>query len=309
MIRTKSIWIDSEPVHRELERHAREFSQWLQDNNHLDSDGDKIPDQVLPSLMISESPPRDELKVLHPATFPEPDIEKLITFFTKKGDVVLDPFLGSGTTCIAAMNTSREGIGVELFEKWADLAEERINKRSFNRPMALFDDEPTDLKFPRVIRGDARSAHEQIPDDSVDFIVTSPPYWGILFKNQDHKAKSERVALDRPTDYGNNEDDLSMITDYEEFIVALCDVLGAYVPKLKSGKYVAIVVSDFRHKSKFHSFHSDLSQALEPKGIALEGITILAQTNKNLYPYGLPAAFVSNIHHQYVLIFRKPRIK
>ena len=38
---------------------------------------------------------------------------------------------------------------------------------------------------------------------------------------------------------------------------------------------------------------------------ALKGVTILIQDNKNLYPLGIPYAFVSNIHHQYVLIFQK----
>ena len=38
---------------------------------------------------------------------------------------------------------------------------------------------------------------------------------------------------------------------------------------------------------------------------SLEGITILVQDSKNLYPYGIPFAFVSNIHHQYILVFRR----
>jgi hypothetical protein len=68
---------------------------------------------------------------------------------------------------------------------------------------------------------------------------------------------------------------------------------------------MVIVVSDFRHGSKFVPFHNDLSEAVQKIGFSLEGITILVQDSKNLYPYGMPYAFVSNIHHQYILIFRK----
>jgi hypothetical protein len=50
-----------------------------------------------------------------------------------------------------------------------------------------------------------------------------------------------------------------------------------------------------------------LSKEVQKVGFSLEGITILVQDSKNLYPYGMPYAFVSNIHHQYILIFRKLR--
>ena len=48
----------------------------------------------------------------------------------------------------------------------------------------------------------------------------------------------------------------------------------------------------------------DIAKVVESVGFTLEGITVLVQDNKNLYPYGIPFAFVSNIHHQYILVFR-----
>ena len=74
---------------------------------------------------------------------------------------------------------------------------------------------------------------------------------------------------------------------------------------------MAIVVSDFRDKSDFISFHSDLVQAMNkvqiPNGgvLKLQGIKILLQNHKSLLPYGYPFAYVENIHHQYILIFKK----
>ena len=74
---------------------------------------------------------------------------------------------------------------------------------------------------------------------------------------------------------------------------------------------MALVVSDFRDKSDFISFHSDLISKMNkseiPEGgrLNLQGIKILLQNHKSLLPYGYPFAYVENIHHQYILIFKK----
>ena len=58
----------------------------------------------------------------HGATFPEKLINRLISLYSKEGDVVLDPFLGTGTTLEACKNTSRDGIGIELNERFIPYA-------------------------------------------------------------------------------------------------------------------------------------------------------------------------------------------
>ncbi|MCX6346243.1 MAG: DNA methyltransferase, partial [Armatimonadetes bacterium] len=78
------------------------------------------------SVWFSRPPFRDKLKAQHPATFAESDIVRLIEFFTKPGQRVLDPFLGSGSTLVACAQTDRNGTGVELVEHWAEIARQRI---------------------------------------------------------------------------------------------------------------------------------------------------------------------------------------
>ena len=78
------------------------------------------------SVWFSRPKARDKLKEQHPATYPEEDIEKLIEFFTKKGQTVLDPFLGSGSILIACHSTKRNGIGIELIDKWVDISTKRV---------------------------------------------------------------------------------------------------------------------------------------------------------------------------------------
>ena len=62
----------------------------------------------------------------HPAPFPEELPRRLIELYTYQGDVVLDPFMGSGTTCVAALKAGRHYIGYETEPEYLRLAEERL---------------------------------------------------------------------------------------------------------------------------------------------------------------------------------------
>ena len=266
------------------------------------------------SVWESRPPGRDQLKMQHPATFAENDIEKLILFFTKKRGRVIDPFSGSGSTLIACLDTGREGLGIELVDKWITISNQRLERakeigRSLTNPSQFVRDREELLNQPalEIMQGDSRTVLNQIAAESFDFVVTSPPYWAILTKAKDHKSKRERLSKGLPTKYSEDKRDLGNAPSYREFLRELTKVFSECYRVLKQGKYMVIVVSDFRHGSKFIAFHNDLSQAVQKVGFSLEGITILVQDNKNLYPYGMPYAFVSNIHHQYILIFRKQK--
>ncbi len=65
-------------------------------------------------------------KIGHPAPFPRELPYRAIKLFSYKGDVIFDPFLGSGTTLIEAINNQRIGIGVEIDSNYCKIAEKRI---------------------------------------------------------------------------------------------------------------------------------------------------------------------------------------
>lgn len=65
---------------------------------------------------------------LHPTVKPVQLLEKLICWSTKEGEIVLDPFMGSGTTLRAAKNTGRKAIGIEVEEKYCEVAVERLRQ-------------------------------------------------------------------------------------------------------------------------------------------------------------------------------------
>ena len=243
--------------------------------------------------------PDAKIERQHPAPFSFTDISRLIRFFTKQGQVVLDPFVGIGSTLKACALEGRKGIGIELNPRFVELTAERI--QSEVRDMFATVDEQ------QVLEGDARNILLTIEDESIDFVVTSPPYWSIL-KKEDHKVRQERIAHGLSTDYGSDPRDLGQISNYDEFLLELTGIFSECKRVLKNGKYMAIVVSDFRDKSRYVMFHSDLARALETIGLEMRGLKVLYQRHKRVYPYGYPYSYVPNIHHQYILILQKPKV-
>ena len=222
-------------------------------------------------------------------------MSRLVRFFTKSGEVVLDPFVGVGSTLKACAVEGRNGIGFELNPRYAELAEERLRVEVKDMFSSLVTQD--------VRVGDARELIKNVPDNSLDLVVTSPPYWNILHKI-DHKAKQEREVHDLDTKYSEDERDLGNIHEYEVFLEELASILGSCGRALKPKKHMAVIVSDFRDKSRFVMFHADLAKALEKHKLELRGLTVLYQRHKRVFPYGYPYAYVPNIHHQYILILQ-----
>ncbi|MEM4271335.1 MAG: DNA methyltransferase, partial [Candidatus Pacearchaeota archaeon] len=67
-------------------------------------------------------------KVVHPAPFQIELPYRLIQLYTFEGEVVLDPFVGGGSTCIAALKTNRKYVAYDINKKYCDLAEQRIKQ-------------------------------------------------------------------------------------------------------------------------------------------------------------------------------------
>ncbi len=294
---TKSFWV-SEGDGVQIKGWSREgweaFARWLRQEQGEEA-AERLLGQLAPSVLWSRTPPRDRLKHQHPATFSERDVARIIELFTKRGERVLDPFVGSGSTLIACAELERHGTGIELIPRWAEIARQRLEALE------------TGSDHQQLVLGDARSVLLELPENHFQLVVTSPPYWSILRKPPGLKAQAERLEKGLDTRYSDDPSDLGNIADYHEFLDEVAGVLALTGRCLEPGRFMAVVVSDFRHGPTFHLYHADLAARIEDHGLPLKGLTVLVQDNKNLYPFGIPYTFISNIHHQYILIFQEPR--
>lgn len=102
-------------------------------NNQIKNNGFTII-KILGNRMkkdIIESPVEITKDNFHPAVFPTYIVQELIKLLSKEGDLVLDPFCGSGTTCIAAKTLNRNYLGIEINPEYVALANERLSRNDF----------------------------------------------------------------------------------------------------------------------------------------------------------------------------------
>ncbi|MGQ0635815.1 MAG: DNA methyltransferase [Planctomycetaceae bacterium] len=235
----------------------------------------------------------EELRLKHPALFPVALVDRLMQAYLRPaGRVVLDPFMGSGGTLVAARDAGKQGLGFELSPQFIELARERLRQQSLEGRSGGFE----------IRQGDARELVGELAAESVDLCVTSPPYWNILNQRRTADAKQLRH-------YGNLPGDLGCVESYEEFVRQLGDVFAGVLRALKPGCYCCVNVMDLRKQDRFYPFHADLSGELTQRGFILDDLIIWNRGHdyNNLRPLGYPYTFRINKIHEFIVVFRKPR--
>ncbi|MFW9993722.1 MAG: DNA methyltransferase [Candidatus Odinarchaeota archaeon] len=253
--------------------------------------------QFTKSWFVHNPPPRSKSEILHPAKFPESLVSEFIEFFTKKGETVLDPFLGTASTLIACQMTGRRGIGIELVDKWHDIAAKRL-------------EQPDQVTKQEIIKGDAakiREIWEERELPPVDFVITSPPYWNMLGKSRGGVKSTQKQRKDQGLAevYSDLKEDLGNITGYTAFIEALGKTFDDIHRILRENGYLVIIVQNVREpRGEVKPLAWDLARRVG-KNYLFQGEKIWCQDNKKLGIWGYPKIFVPNYHHHYCLIFQK----
>ena len=104
---------------------------------------------------IWQFPPASARRIGHPAPFPEELPRRCIELYTYSDEVVLDPFMGSGTTAITALKTGRRFVGYEVSEEYRDISRRRLEQEI--RPMLLYTRTGSDKRFSAEVRNAYRS--------------------------------------------------------------------------------------------------------------------------------------------------------
>ncbi len=246
------------------------------------------------SWFIHSPPRRDRSKIVHPAGFPETLVQGFIEFFTKPGMWVLDPFMGTGSTLLAARASGRNAVGVEINSRYVTIAKKRLRENHT----------PSDTKQ-FALRGDSRDIVALVEKEGfpeIDFCITSPPYWNQL-KRASLRQK-ERVEKGWDTRYSNNSRDIGNIDEYQGFLKAQSLIFGQVHEVVKRGGYLVVVTNNVFFQGRLYPLAFETMTSLSERWVPKDE-KIWLHDDKRLLPLGVYNAWVGNRSHQYCLIFRK----
>ncbi len=248
------------------------------------------------SWFVHKPPPRGKTKILHPASFPETLVQEFIEFFTKRNQWVLDPFLGTGSTLVAAQKCMRNGIGIEIYSEYAEIAKKRLTQKKL-----LGDEHVREI----VIIGDSRNIvriFEENDLPKVDFCITSPPYWNQLKRSHIRQRERGKKGLD--TYYGDKEKDIGNTDDYKQFVQKQKRIFDVAYEVLKDLGYLVVITNNVFFNGRLYPLAYDTLISLGDKWVPKDE-KIWLQNDKRLLPLGIYNAWVGNRCHQYCLILRK----
>ncbi len=256
----------------------------------------------------------------HGANKPPRLMAKLIEYFTKTGELVLDPFAGVGGTLLGAAiaRGPRRALGIELDPRWVAIWETVVSELTAERegrgplladlgpadPVGVrgFDPSGCELRL-----GDCLAVLPTIPDDSIDFVATDPPYNVQLALTMAGGPLAERHA-NRRTDYAmvsEHPADLANSADYGAFLDAMTAVLAELRRVLRPGRYAAVIVRDAYQAGRYLFTGADIAARAASIGLVPKGDLVWYQAGTRLRPYGYPRVFVPNIAHQHILVLRR----
>jgi len=237
-------------------------------------------------------------KNIHPATFPISMAKQVIELFTHKGELVLDPFVGSGTTLVAAQDTNRNALGFDLQEKYVRFAASRLStQRLIGESKQI------------VIQDDARNIPQYLIKDSLSLIFTSPPYANLLNRERKNKSRRNRNngQLGKVEQYSQDPLDLGTLP-IEEYTRTIGTIFENLLPFMKPKAHCVINVPDMWWENKRIAIHVHLINELTKRGYELRNIVIWDRRNlvNQIGIFGWPSNYITmGVTYEYLLDFWK----
>jgi DNA modification methylase len=241
-------------------------------------------------------------KSIHPASFPIALPARCIEQFTHRGELVLDPFVGIGSTLVAAQDLGRSAVGFDLKKEYIEKANARLAESL-----------PFDKAVQQIaIQADAREIARHLPENSVALCVTSPPYANML--NRQRLNKTYRTDLrqnehfKKNLQYSNDSRDLGTLKA-EQYAAAMAEIYKGIFPLMKPKAHCIVNVNDLWEDNRRILLHIHIIEALQSVGYELRNIIIWDKRNlvNKVGIYGWPNNFITlSITFEYILDFWKP---
>lgn len=218
-------------------------------------------------------------------------LTQVLTRYTKKDDVVLDLFLGSGTSAIEAANLGRKAIGVELKQEMADYVAGKLKEQGKQNDTVVICGDSADKKTAAPIK----KALKNWGKDHAQFLFLHPPYADII-------------------QFSDKEECLSNASDTEGFLDLWEKVCQQGYDALEPGRFAAVVIGDKYAGGEliplgFYCMERMNRVGFKTKSIIVKNISGNEKAKgrqENLWRYRALAGGFYIFKHEYVIVFQKP---
>ena len=211
--------------------------------------------------------------------------------FSQKGDLILDPFVGGGTTLVECVLLGRRGIGVDVSPHALAHSRQRLAELRRFAESALV--RPFDLEALAAVdvqQGDARDL-SFLDDESVDMICTHPPYSSMIQYTSSVKG------------------DLSLIESPKDFVVEMEAVAREFRRVLKPGRFCVILIGDIRKNGLIEPLGLRVLQVFKDLvgfDLVETVIKMQHQDSSTEFYYRKKSALRYRLAHEYLFVFRRP---
>ena len=215
--------------------------------------------------------------------------------FSKEGETVLDPFVGSGSTLLACARLKRNGVGIEINPKIIKIIKHNLSQHILDPELNEW------LKKQRCIQGDSRNIRKLgIKENNIDLIFAHPPYWDLIKYSEE---------------YGYVEGDLSNEKSLKGFLSSLKIIFNECYKVLKPGRFFCILIGeDFKNGGitiplDYYTTQVALNVGFEyyAKTIKITREATSRRNSMNIMKYRALRSNFFICMHDYVIIFRKPQ--
>ncbi|WP_454207726.1 TRM11 family SAM-dependent methyltransferase [Peptoniphilus sp. Marseille-Q6390] len=201
----------------------------------------------------------------------------IILRYSEEKDLILDQFVGGGTTLVEAKLLNRNIIGIDVNDVALNRCKEKIN----------FEHEGADGEV-FLRKGDARNL-DFIPENSIDLICTHPPYANIIEYSEDIEEDLSRLKI-------------------KDFLEEMKKVASESYRVLKKDKFCAVLIGDTRQKGHMIPLSFYVMQVFEEAGFKMKEMIIKEQHNCKATGFWKTNSIKYNfllIAHEHLFIFRK----
>ncbi len=219
---------------------------------------------------------------------------QLLTRYTKKNDIVLDLFFGSGTTGIEARNLERRCIGVELKQEMVNYVSSKFNSKELVVDINIIQGDSASEKTKEKIQ----ARLDIMGESNAQFLILHPPYDDII-------------------KFSDKKEDLSNCSSTEEFYELFKKVAKNGYDLLEQNRFAALIIGDKYANSRYISLGFECQKRMEEIGFTTKAVIVKNITGNekakgktaNLWRYRALSGGFNVFEHEYIMIFQKTKLK